>query len=187
MLFVLEIGSTYLHSTIKAVSLRSCVSYRASLILYKPGKTGLTTRYSLRLSSNNLLFSSVDRYVSKSSKKKHRFKNSQMQIFVVDIQLFSRKPDSLNLGLPINQRVFFFSWSFPHSVCGCYFKVQFKIVENVILNLLNRKVWDKRFEFVGNPGLAFNNRARLRCGKHFKQMKNQKGNMARVFTHSLWK
>lgn len=36
MLFVLEIGSTYLHSTIKAVSLRSCVSYRASLILYKP-------------------------------------------------------------------------------------------------------------------------------------------------------
>lgn len=108
MLFVLEIGSTYLHSTIKAVSLRSCVSYRASLILYKPGKTGLTTRYSLRLSSNNLLFSSVDRYVSKSSKKKHRFKNSQMQIFVVDIQLFSRKPDSLNLGLPINQRVFFF-------------------------------------------------------------------------------
>ena len=31
-----------------------------------------------------------------------------MQIFVVDIQLFSRKPDSLNLGLPINQRVFFF-------------------------------------------------------------------------------
>lgn len=50
-----------------------------------------------------------------------------MQIFVVDIQLFSRKPDSLNLGLPINQRVFFFLGRFRRAFVAAILRYSSKL------------------------------------------------------------